>query len=116
MGFDKFSVNLDLQLNRKRKLIYVSNHKLQKTCQIAGTVTSRPSQSLPLSSEASEWEATNAKLHSLRLSLLNQLVTFMPSLREVGGPRCIPFMQVILMLTTGKFKCTIEPETEIDLC
>ena len=65
-----------------------------------GTVTSRPSQSLPLSSEASEWEATNAKLHSLRLSLLNQLVTFMPSLREVGGPRCIPFMQVILMLTT----------------
>ena len=81
-----------------------------------GTVTSRPSQSLPLSSEASEWEATNAKLHSLRLSLLNQLVTFMPSLREVGGPRCIPFMQVILMLTTGKFKCAIEPETEIDLC
>ena len=81
-----------------------------------GTVTSRPSQSLPLSSEASEWEATNAKLHSLRLSLLNQLVTFMPSLREVGGPRCIPFMQVILMLTTGKFKCAIEPEAEIDLC
>ena len=81
-----------------------------------GTVTSRPSQSLPLSSEASEWEATNAKLHSLRLSLLNQLVTFMPSLREVGGPRCIPFMQVILMLTTGKFKCAIEPETEMDLC
>ena len=24
----------------------------------------------------------------------------MPGLREVGGPRCIPFMQVILMLTT----------------
>ena len=75
---------------------------LLQQSQITGTVTSRPSQSLPLSSEASEWEATNAKLHSLRLSLLNQLVTFMPSLREVGGPRCIPFMQVILMLTTGK--------------
>ena len=44
--------------------------------------------------EATEWEATNAKLHSLRLSLLNQLVTFMPGLREVGGPRCIPFLQV----------------------
>ena len=52
------------------------------------------------SHEATEWEATNAKLHSLRLSLLNQLVSYMPSLREVGGPRCIPFLQVILMLTT----------------
>ena len=49
-----------------------------------------------------EFEATNVKLHSLRLSLLDQLVNFLPSLREVGGPRCIPFIQVILMLTTGK--------------
>ena len=47
-----------------------------------------------------EFEATNVKLHSLRLSLLDQLVNFLPSLREVGGPRCIPFIQVILMLTT----------------
>ena len=54
-----------------------------------------------------EFEATNVKLHALRLSLLDQLVNFLPSLREVGGPRCIPFIQVILMLTTdldGKFK------------
>ena len=66
-----------------------------------GATNSRPSQiEAAVSHEATEWEATNAKLHSLRLSLLNQLVTFMPGLREVGGPRCIPFMQVILMLTT----------------
>ncbi len=44
--------------------------------------------------EISEWEVTNAKLHSLRLILLDQLVTFMPGLRNIGGVRCVPYMQV----------------------
>ena len=60
--------------------------------------SSRPS--VQAENETSEWEATNAKLHSLRMGLLNRLIELLPELRTVSGPRCIPFMQVILMLTT----------------
>lgn len=64
----------------------------------AGPSTGSKLENIP--SQETEWEATNAKLHSLRLSLLNHLVTYLPGLQEIGGPRSIPFMQVILMLTT----------------
>ena len=50
--------------------------------------------------EESEFESTNAKLHVLRLLILDQLLSYTPRIREVGGVRCIPFMQVLLMLTT----------------
>ena len=50
--------------------------------------------------EESEFESTNAKLHALRLLILDQLLSYTPRIREVGGVRCIPFMQVLLMLTT----------------
>jgi E3 ubiquitin-protein ligase UBR4 len=41
-----------------------------------------------------------SRLHNLRLLLLERLCSFVPELREVGGVRSIPFMQVMLMLTT----------------
>ena len=53
-----------------------------------------------LAEEESEFESTNAKLHALRLLILDQLLSYTPRLRDVGGVRCIPFMQVLLMLTT----------------
>eukprot|EP00095_Tigriopus_kingsejongensis_P009320 maker-scaffold486_size158769-snap-gene-0.26 protein:Tk09320 transcript:maker-scaffold486_size158769-snap-gene-0.26-mRNA-1 annotation:"e3 ubiquitin-protein ligase ubr4" len=47
-----------------------------------------------------EWERNNARLHSLRLMILDHLLTYVPKLGDIGGVRSIPFMQVILMLTT----------------
>ncbi|KAI0242917.1 E3 ubiquitin-protein ligase UBR4 [Lamellibrachia satsuma] len=41
---------------------------------------------------------TSSKLHALRLALLQRLVRYLPGLREIGGMRTIPFMQVVLML------------------
>ncbi|XP_046612558.1 E3 ubiquitin-protein ligase UBR4 isoform X2 [Neodiprion virginianus] len=40
------------------------------------------------------------KLHSIRLLLLDRLVQFIPHLTNVSGVLAIPFMQVILMLTS----------------
>jgi E3 ubiquitin-protein ligase UBR4 len=50
--------------------------------------------------EECEFESNNIKLHALRLMILDQLLSYTPKLRDVGGVRSIPFMQVILMLTT----------------
>ncbi len=49
--------------------------------------------------EDNEMENSQLKMHSLRLLILDQLLSYVPRLREVGGVRCIPYMQVILMLT-----------------
>ncbi|XP_064650064.1 E3 ubiquitin-protein ligase UBR4-like isoform X3 [Lineus longissimus] len=43
---------------------------------------------------------TTCRLHNLRLRLLERLLQYMPDVREVGGVRAIPYMQVILMLTS----------------
>ncbi|CAH1787172.1 unnamed protein product, partial [Owenia fusiformis] len=43
---------------------------------------------------------TSHSLHSLRLSLLEHLMSYIPQLHQVGGVRAIPFMQVLLMLTS----------------
>ncbi|XP_033643062.1 E3 ubiquitin-protein ligase UBR4-like [Asterias rubens] len=40
------------------------------------------------------------RMHTLRLLLLNRLLQYLPELRDVGGVRAIPFMQVILMLSS----------------
>ena len=63
----------------------------------AGTVVGA---STATADEEGEFESNNAKLHALRLMILDQLLSYTPRLRNVGGVRCIPFMQVILMLTT----------------
>ncbi|XP_065311151.1 E3 ubiquitin-protein ligase UBR4 isoform X4 [Dermacentor albipictus] len=39
-------------------------------------------------------------LHALRCALLDRLLRFLPQLRSVGGVRAIPFMQVVLMLSS----------------
>ena len=41
-----------------------------------------------------------SRLHNLRLRLLERLLQYMPEVREVGGVCAIPYMQVILMLTS----------------
>ncbi|XP_069467171.1 E3 ubiquitin-protein ligase UBR4 isoform X2 [Ambystoma mexicanum] len=43
---------------------------------------------------------TSNRLHSVRLMLLERLLQTLPLLRGVGGVRAIPYMQVVLMLTT----------------
>ncbi|XP_041369615.1 E3 ubiquitin-protein ligase UBR4-like [Gigantopelta aegis] len=40
------------------------------------------------------------RLHHLRLQLLERLLQFLPEIRNIGGVRAIPFMQVLLMLTS----------------
>ncbi|XP_069695727.1 E3 ubiquitin-protein ligase UBR4 isoform X2 [Periplaneta americana] len=42
----------------------------------------------------------SSKLHALRLVMLERLMQYVPQLKEVGGVRAIPFMQVVLMLTS----------------
>jgi E3 ubiquitin-protein ligase UBR4 len=36
----------------------------------------------------------SSKLHALRLVLLERLMHYVPHLKDVGGVRAIPFMQV----------------------
>ena len=38
------------------------------------------------------------RMHTLRLLLLNRLLQYLPELRDVGGVRAIPFMQVGVFL------------------
>ncbi|CAG2110651.1 unnamed protein product, partial [Medioppia subpectinata] len=42
----------------------------------------------------------NQRLHNLRIALLEKMIDSLPEIRNVGGLRSIPFMQVILMLTS----------------
>ncbi|XP_052093919.1 E3 ubiquitin-protein ligase UBR4-like [Mytilus californianus] len=57
-----------------------------------------PSTSLQQDTDA-DYDATQ-RLHSLRLILLERLLHYLPEIREVGGVRAIPYMQVLLMLTS----------------
>ena len=41
---------------------------------------------------------TGQRMHTLRLMLLEKLLQYMPELRDVGGVRAIPFMQVGYLL------------------
>ncbi|XP_059140958.1 E3 ubiquitin-protein ligase UBR4-like isoform X2 [Physella acuta] len=43
---------------------------------------------------------TTQRLHSLRLRFLETLLNYFPEVQKVGGVRSVPFMQVLLMLTT----------------
>ncbi|KFM56803.1 E3 ubiquitin-protein ligase UBR4, partial [Stegodyphus mimosarum] len=62
-----------------------------------------PSSTMPQGEEGLEIETdidTSFRLHTLRLMLLEKMLNYLPELSEVGGVRAIPFMQVILMLTS----------------
>lgn len=39
-------------------------------------------------------ESSNHQLHSLRIRILEQLISYLPRLRTINGVRAIPFMQV----------------------
>nr|KAG5693182.1 hypothetical protein BaRGS_014072 [Batillaria attramentaria] len=59
--------------------------------------------SIPPEHETFETEAeadVSSRLHVLRLLLLERMLQYLRDVREVGGERTIPFMQVLLMLTT----------------
>lgn len=43
---------------------------------------------------------TLLQLTELRLALLERLIEYLPSTRQVGGVRAVPLMQVLLLLTT----------------
>ncbi|XP_074655636.1 E3 ubiquitin-protein ligase UBR4-like [Tubulanus polymorphus] len=49
------------------------------------------------------------KLHDLRLRLLERLLEYLPEVRDVGGVRAIPYMQVLHMLT-----CDLDSDEEKD--
>ncbi len=59
-----------------------------------------PSTSMghPDAGEMDEGEITDVdtgqRMHTLRLMMLEKLLQYMPELRDVGGVRAIPFMQV----------------------
>lgn len=40
------------------------------------------------------------RLHTLRLLLLERMLQYLGEVGEVGGERTVPFMQVLLMLTS----------------
>lgn len=57
-------------------------------------------ESIPDSSEFDPFDRNTGKLHTIRLNLLERLVESLPDVRDVGGIRCIPVMQVLLMLSS----------------
>ncbi|GFN91871.1 E3 ubiquitin-protein ligase ubr4 [Plakobranchus ocellatus] len=52
---------------------------------------------------------TSQRLHSLRLNFLETFLGYFPEVQKTDGVRAIPFMQVLLMLTTD-----LEPEEDKD--
>ena len=50
---------------------------------------------------------TSYRLHGLRLLLLEKLIHYLPEIRDVGGVRAIPFMQVSLIVHFSTFHCVI---------
>ncbi|KAL4218587.1 perineurial glial growth [Mactra antiquata] len=60
-----------------------------------------PSATLPQDVHDIETDRDNAsKLHTLRLHLLEKLLQYLPQVSTQGGVAAIPFMQVLLMLTS----------------
>ncbi|XP_033099816.1 E3 ubiquitin-protein ligase UBR4-like [Anneissia japonica] len=61
-----------------------------------GQNSNQPDSSDLLESDA---DATH-RMHLLRIMLLDRFLQYLPELRDVGGVRAIPFMQVLLMLSS----------------
>ncbi|XP_052789588.1 E3 ubiquitin-protein ligase UBR4-like isoform X2 [Mya arenaria] len=60
-----------------------------------------PSSAMPQDPVDTETERDMAsKLHTLRMALLERLLQYLPSVSRLGGVASIPFMQVLLMLTS----------------
>ncbi|KAB0801611.1 hypothetical protein PPYR_03797 [Photinus pyralis] len=55
---------------------------------------------LPQEVDPEQDSESNSRLHVLRLQLLERLIEYLPKLRNVDGVRAIPFLQVVLQLTT----------------
>ncbi|KAG1664196.1 E3 ubiquitin-protein ligase UBR4 [Nymphon striatum] len=72
-----------------------------ETSSVGAPSSSLPQESDIMSSEVESCDVdTSKKLHTLRLMLLEKFLYYLPELRDVGGVRIIPFMQVILMLSS----------------
>ncbi|KAJ8985586.1 hypothetical protein NQ317_015077 [Molorchus minor] len=71
------------------------------TSSIANTVAGGIAESDSAQHEDPEVESENSsRLHVLRLQLLEKLIEYLPKLRNIDGVRAIPFLQVVLQLTT----------------
>ncbi|KAF5286898.1 hypothetical protein FQA39_LY00431 [Lamprigera yunnana] len=55
---------------------------------------------LPQETDGEQDSESNSRLHILRLQLLERLIEYLPKLRNIDGVRAIPFLQVVLQLTT----------------
>lgn len=64
----------------------------------------------PEADNAEQDTDTSQRLHDLRLSFLEAFLFYFPEVQKTDGVRAIPFMQVILMLTTD-----LEPQEQRDL-
>ena len=71
--------------------------------------TDNNSESVADSADFDAFDTNNSKLHTIRISLLEYLVSNLDKIRNVGGVRCIPMMQVMLMLSSD-----LESEGEKD--
>uniref|UniRef100_A0A182YND8 Uncharacterized protein n=1 Tax=Anopheles stephensi TaxID=30069 RepID=A0A182YND8_ANOST len=79
----------------------------------SSATTAAASHSNAVEAEASDANGESAnKLHVLRYSILNHLVDNFSALDSVNGAECIPFMQVILMLTSD-LDGTQEPDQQV---
>ncbi|XP_071948294.1 E3 ubiquitin-protein ligase UBR4-like isoform X1 [Antedon mediterranea] len=74
--------------------IHEGNHNQQEST--GGGQGSSQQDGSELESDA---DATH-RMHLLRIMLLDRFLQYLPELRDVGGVRAIPFMQVILMLSS----------------
>ncbi|XP_062622353.1 E3 ubiquitin-protein ligase UBR4-like, partial [Saccostrea cucullata] len=62
-----------------------------------------PSGSLQQEVDGTDVDAdydASVRLHNLRLMIMERLLQYLPEMRNVGGVRVIPYMQVLLMLTS----------------
>lgn len=84
------------------KIFIYNEHTKNETSHVSqGTSqegTTEQEQGIEPESDAAGEITTN--LHDVRLMLLDKLMQFIPNLSNVPGVRAIPFMQVILMLTS----------------
>lgn len=61
--------------------------------------TANPTET-PVETEIDTDIENSSRLHILRLQLLERLTEYLPKLRNVDGIRAVPFLQVVLQLTT----------------
>ncbi|KAG5896473.1 hypothetical protein JTB14_005854 [Gonioctena quinquepunctata] len=70
------------------------------TSSIANTAGGAVEQDNVQHEEVEAETENSSRLHVLRLQLLERLIEYLPKLRNVDGVRAIPFLQVVLQLTS----------------